>query len=56
MDWTMWLEWLIKSFILLLILLTGFAYLTLYERRALARIQTRIGRRACCSPWPMQSS
>jgi NADH-quinone oxidoreductase subunit H len=43
MDWTMWLEWLIKSFILLLILLTGFAYLTLYERRALARIQTRIG-------------
>jgi NADH-quinone oxidoreductase subunit H len=43
MDWTMWLEWLIKSFILVMILLTGFAYLTLYERRALARIQTRIG-------------
>jgi NADH-quinone oxidoreductase subunit H len=43
MDWTMWLEWIIKSFILIMILLTGFAYLTLYERRALARIQTRIG-------------
>src|SRR5512143_1426218 len=43
MDWTMWLEWFVKSAIMLLILLTGFAYLTLYERRALARIQTRIG-------------
>ena len=42
MDWTMWLEWFIKSFIMLMILLTGFAYLTLYERRALARIQTRM--------------
>lgn len=43
MDWTMWLEWVIKGFILCLILLTGFAYLTLYERRALARIQVRVG-------------
>jgi len=43
MDWTIWLEWFLKSLIMLLILLTGFAYLTLYERRALARIQTRIG-------------
>jgi NADH-quinone oxidoreductase subunit H len=43
MDWTLWLEWFIKAVIMLLILLTGFAYLTLYERRALARIQTRIG-------------
>ena len=43
MDWTFWLEWFIKSVLLSLILLTGFAYLTLYERRALARIQTRIG-------------
>src|SRR5512138_889434 len=42
-DWTLWLEWLIKSFFVILALLTGFAYLTLYERRALARIQTRIG-------------
>src|SRR5512140_2053339 len=43
MDWTFWLEWFIKSVILALVILTGFAYLTLYERRALARIQTRIG-------------
>jgi NADH-quinone oxidoreductase subunit H len=43
MDWTFWLEWVIKGFVLCLILLTGFAYLTLYERRALARMQIRIG-------------
>ncbi|HLF73191.1 MAG TPA: NADH-quinone oxidoreductase subunit NuoH [Anaerolineales bacterium] len=42
-DWTLWLEWFIKSLVLILGLLTGFAYLTLYERRALARIQSRIG-------------
>ena len=42
-DWTIWLEWLIKSLVLVLGVLGGFAYLTLYERRALARIQTRIG-------------
>jgi NADH-quinone oxidoreductase subunit H len=42
-DWTLWLEWFIKSLILILGLLTGFAYLTWYERRALARIQVRIG-------------
>jgi NADH-quinone oxidoreductase subunit H len=42
-DWTLWLEWLIKSVILIFALLGGFAYLTWYERRALARIQTRIG-------------
>jgi len=43
MDWTIWLEWVIKAIILIMGLLTGFAYLTLYERRALARIQVRIG-------------
>ncbi len=43
MDWTIWLEWVIKGFVLCLILLTGFAYLTLYERRALARMQIRVG-------------
>jgi NADH-quinone oxidoreductase subunit H len=42
-DWTLWLEWFIKSLILIFALLGGFAYLTWYERRALARIQTRIG-------------
>jgi len=43
MDWTFWLEWVIKGFVLCMVLLTGFAYLTLYERRALARIQVRVG-------------
>lgn len=42
-DWTLWLEWLVKSLFVIFALLTGFAYLTLYERRALARIQMRIG-------------
>ncbi|MBI4732080.1 MAG: NADH-quinone oxidoreductase subunit NuoH [Chloroflexi bacterium] len=37
------LEWLIKGLVWVLILLGGFAYLTYYERRALARIQVRIG-------------
>jgi NADH-quinone oxidoreductase subunit H len=36
-------EWIIKSVILILICLTGFAYLTFYERKALARLQVRIG-------------
>src|ERR1051325_7197410 len=42
-DWTLWLEWFIKSLVVIFALLGGFAYLTLYERRALARIQSRIG-------------
>jgi NADH-quinone oxidoreductase subunit H len=43
MDAALIWEWVIKSLILIFILLGGFAYLTLYERRALARIQMRIG-------------
>jgi NADH-quinone oxidoreductase subunit H len=43
MDSALWIEWIIKSLVLLLAILAGFAYLTFYERRALARIQTRIG-------------
>jgi NADH-quinone oxidoreductase subunit H len=43
MDFAQLLEWIIKSVILLAALLTGFAYLTFYERKALARIQVRIG-------------
>ena len=42
-DWTLWLEWSIKSLILIFALLGGFAYLTWYERRALARLQMRVG-------------
>lgn len=42
-DFGLVLEWIVKSAILILFGLTGFAYTTLYERRTLARIQTRIG-------------
>ncbi len=43
MDLALLLEWTIKSLVIILLLLTGFAYLTFYERKALARIQVRIG-------------
>ncbi len=43
MDWALFWEWLIKSLVVIFTLLGGFAYLTLYERRLLARIQVRIG-------------
>jgi len=36
-------EWVSKSVVILLGSTAGFAYMTLYERRALARIQSRIG-------------
>jgi NADH-quinone oxidoreductase subunit H len=39
---TFW-EWIIKSVVILIGSTAGFAYLTLYERRALAKIQVRIG-------------
>ncbi len=42
-TWDIWLEWFIKALVVTLALLTGFAYLTWYERRALARLQVRIG-------------
>jgi NADH-quinone oxidoreductase subunit H len=43
MDLAIFLEWLIKSALIIFIVLTGFTYLTLFERRVLARIQTRVG-------------
>ncbi len=43
MDWALFLEWTVKSVILIFGLLTGFAYTTLYERRVIARIQVRVG-------------
>ncbi|MEI8131245.1 MAG: NADH-quinone oxidoreductase subunit NuoH [Leptolinea sp.] len=39
---TIW-EWVIKSIVILLVMTAGFAYVTWYERRALARMQVRIG-------------
>ncbi|HEY43801.1 MAG TPA: NADH-quinone oxidoreductase subunit NuoH [Anaerolineae bacterium] len=50
MDIFLLLEWTIKSVVIILIILGGFAYLTLYERRANARIQTRIGPNRA-GPW-----
>jgi len=43
MELALILEWIIKAVILLAACVTGFAYLTFYERKALARIQVRIG-------------
>lgn len=43
MNWILILEAAVKSVVLIAILVTGFAYVTLFERRALARIQSRIG-------------
>ena len=43
MDWLLLLEWVIKCLVLIFALLGGFAYLTWFERRVLARMQVRIG-------------
>ena len=43
MDPALLVEWLVKSGVIIFLILTGFAYLTLFERRVLARIQVRIG-------------
>lgn len=52
MDYLLILEWVIKAVVILLFCVVGFAYLTFYERRALARIQVRIGpNRAGPSGW-----
>lgn len=37
------LEWVLKSVILLMVMTGGFAYLTLLERKVLARMQVRVG-------------
>jgi len=44
------LEWSVKSVVLISIVLLGFAYLTLFERRAIARFQVRIGPNRA-GPW-----
>ncbi len=43
MDVALLLEWFIKSALLAFVLVTGFAYTTFYERKAIARIQMRVG-------------
>jgi NADH-quinone oxidoreductase subunit H len=42
-DWTLLLEWVVKSLISTIVLLTGFAYMTYAERKVAAALQTRIG-------------
>jgi len=43
MNLALWIEWIIKSLMLIVALLTGFAYLTYMERKFLARFQNRYG-------------
>jgi len=50
MNFLLVLEWLIKGFVWTLVLLGGFAYLTLYERKVLARMQSRVGPNRA-GPW-----
>ncbi len=50
MNSALLLEWVIKSVVILAFLLGGFAYLTLFERRVLARMQVRIGPNRA-GPW-----
>ncbi len=50
MNATLLLEWVIKSVVIIAFLLGGFAYLTLFERRVLARMQVRIGPNRA-GPW-----
>jgi NADH-quinone oxidoreductase subunit H len=50
MDLAMLLEWTVKSAVMVAALLGGFAYLTLLERRVLARMQVRIGPNRA-GPW-----
>jgi len=43
MNWALFWEWIIKSLVLVFTLLIGFGYLTYYERRFLALLQSRLG-------------
>jgi NADH-quinone oxidoreductase subunit H len=50
MNFLLVVEWLVKGFVWALVLLGGFAYLTLFERKVLARMQSRIGPNRA-GPW-----
>jgi NADH-quinone oxidoreductase subunit H len=50
MDIPHLVEWTIESIVIVVGLIAGFAYLTLFERRILARIQVRIGPNRA-GPW-----
>lgn len=50
MDLALLLEWLVKSIAIVAFGVVGFAYLTLFERRVLAKMQVRIGPNRA-GPW-----
>jgi NADH-quinone oxidoreductase subunit H len=50
MDLALIVEWIIKSVLILAMMTGGFAYVTLYERKVLARMQVRIGPNRA-GPW-----
>lgn len=61
MDWLTILIIVIQCFVITLAVTTAFAYLTLFERRLLARLQHRVGPnragpKGFCNPPPMRSS
>ncbi|PKN89864.1 MAG: NADH-quinone oxidoreductase subunit H, partial [Chloroflexi bacterium HGW-Chloroflexi-7] len=43
MTFGLFLEWFIKSLVVILAMTIGFAYVTWFERRVLAKFQVRIG-------------
>jgi NADH-quinone oxidoreductase subunit H len=43
MDAALIIEWLLKSIFIILVMTGGFAYVTLFERKVLARMQVRVG-------------
>jgi NADH-quinone oxidoreductase subunit H len=43
MDLATWIEWIVKALLMIVVLLTGFAYTTYMERKFLARFQSRYG-------------
>jgi NADH-quinone oxidoreductase subunit H len=43
MDLALWIEWFVKAIMMIVVLLTGFAYTTYMERKLLGRFQNRYG-------------
>jgi NADH-quinone oxidoreductase subunit H len=50
MDLALWIEWIVKAIIMIVVLLTGFAYTTYMERKLLGRFQNRYGPNRA-GPW-----
>lgn len=43
METASWVEWIVKAIVMIVVLLTGFAYTTWLERKLLGRFQSRFG-------------